>query len=259
MSVSFLRLDHSERQAAATASTPLATCCVYAGPGSRIDVVLANRISKHALCDVGLVSGIGIPTHLPVAAVFQFAEYEQMVTTNARKKKIDANFKDLDRVVDILTRQSTAWFWAVQQKRAEILGAVVRSLLAQANETEAQHSESVNWQRTSQLEKTAEKCNSSIRIRRSTKSSDTPAGQVGKTSTRSRQTIQRHVVLVSCLSVVPWSMLRLFEKLRQSGEGFAQRSVLGCCEAASFPISGAGEPLGVRSQGGSERMTIWEN
>ena len=88
------------------------------------------------------MSGIGIPTHLPVAAVFQFAEYEQMVTTNARKKKIDPNFKDLDRVVDILTRQSTAWFWAVQQKRAEILGAVVRSLLAQANETEAQHSES---------------------------------------------------------------------------------------------------------------------
>ena len=34
-----------------TARSPPATCYVHAGPGSRIDVVLANRISKHALCD----------------------------------------------------------------------------------------------------------------------------------------------------------------------------------------------------------------
>ena len=63
------------------------TCYVHAGSGTRIDVVHANRISKHALCDVGLVGDTGIPTHLPVAAVFQFAEYEQTVTTIVRMKK----------------------------------------------------------------------------------------------------------------------------------------------------------------------------
>ena len=75
--------------AEATASPVLATCYVHAGPGSRIDVVLANRICKHALCDVGLVGATGIPTHLPVAAVLQFAKYEQTVTTIVRMKKID--------------------------------------------------------------------------------------------------------------------------------------------------------------------------
>ena len=79
--------------AEATATSPPATCYVHAGPGSRIDVVLANRISKHALCDAGLVGDTGIPTHLPVAAVFQFAEYEQTVTTMVRMRKIDLNFK----------------------------------------------------------------------------------------------------------------------------------------------------------------------
>ena len=62
--------------AEATASAPPVTCYVHAGPGSRIDVVLANRTCKHALCDVGLVGNTGIPTHLPAAAVFQLAEYE---------------------------------------------------------------------------------------------------------------------------------------------------------------------------------------
>ena len=109
-------------------------------------------------------------------------------------KKIDLNFEDPEpeaeeltakRVVaDILTRQSTAWFWAMQQRNS-------RSLPAQAHETEAQHSESANWQRTSQTENTTEKGNCSICTRRSTKSSDTPAAQVGKTSRRSRQTISQ--------------------------------------------------------------------
>ena len=44
---------------------------MHAGPGNRIDVVFANRISKHALRDVDLVGSTGIPTHLPVAAVFR--------------------------------------------------------------------------------------------------------------------------------------------------------------------------------------------
>ena len=77
-----------------SALEPAATCFVYAGPGSRIDAVLANRMAKHSLCDVGLVGATGIPTYLPVAAVFQLTEYEQTVTTIARLKKIDLNFRD---------------------------------------------------------------------------------------------------------------------------------------------------------------------
>ena len=87
-------LDCAALVAGATASAPPATCFVHAGPGSRIDVVLASRICKHALCDVGLVGDSGIPTHLPVAAVFQLVEYEQMVTKIVRRKKIELNFKD---------------------------------------------------------------------------------------------------------------------------------------------------------------------
>ena len=117
--------------AEATASSRLATCYVHAGPGNSIDVVLANRISKHALCDVGLVGNTGIPTHLPVAAVFQFAEFEQIVTTTVRVRKIDLNFKDLepeaeqltaDRVVaHILARQKIVWSCAMQQRHVQRL------------------------------------------------------------------------------------------------------------------------------------------
>ena len=52
----------------------LSACFVHTGAGSRIDVVLANRIAKYSLRDVGLVGDTGIPTHVPVAAVFQLAE-----------------------------------------------------------------------------------------------------------------------------------------------------------------------------------------
>ena len=58
----------------ASALEPAATCFVFAGPGSRIDAVLANRTAKHSLCDVGLVGATGIITYVPVAAVFQLAE-----------------------------------------------------------------------------------------------------------------------------------------------------------------------------------------
>ena len=61
---------------------------------NRNDVVLANRISQHALCDVGLVGNTGIPTHILVAAVFHFAEYEQIVTTFVQMRKIDLMLKD---------------------------------------------------------------------------------------------------------------------------------------------------------------------
>ena len=125
--------------AEATASSPPATCYVHAGPGSRIDVVLANRISKHALRDAGLVGDTGIPTHLPVAAVFQFAEYEQTVTTMVRMRKIDLNFKDpepeaeqltADRVVAcILAKQNDAWSCAAPAtKCAEALGTMERKV-----------------------------------------------------------------------------------------------------------------------------------
>ena len=100
--------------AEASALEPAATCFVHAGPGSRIDAVLANRIAKHLLCDVGLVGSSGIPTHEPVAAVFQLAECEQTATTIARLKEIDLTFRD--RVVShILKKQNDEWTKAKQQ------------------------------------------------------------------------------------------------------------------------------------------------
>ena len=117
------------------------------------------------------------------------------------------------------------------EKRAETLGAVVRerrSPPAQANETVAQHSESANWQRTSQTENTAEKCNCSIRTRKSTKSSDTPAAQVGKTSRRSR-----------CAAW--WSQCCSMEnappvgKIRQSGDGLPSEACWDVVRQHHFP------------------------
>ena len=37
-----------------------ATCFVHAGPGSRIDAVLAYRVATHSLCDVGLGGATGV-------------------------------------------------------------------------------------------------------------------------------------------------------------------------------------------------------
>ena len=80
--------------------------------------VLADRIAKHSLCDVGLV-------HVPVA-VFQLAEYEQTVTTVARFKKFDLNFRDPEPETEelianrdaahILKKQDDEWTEAKQQR-----------------------------------------------------------------------------------------------------------------------------------------------
>ena len=91
--------------AALVAQATTSTCYVHAGLGSRNDVVFADRISKHVLCD-GLVGDVGIPTHLLVAAVFQFAEYEQMFTTTVRMKNIDLNFKDPEPEAEELTKNA---------------------------------------------------------------------------------------------------------------------------------------------------------
>ena len=79
---------------------------------------LQNRIAKHSLCDVGPVGDTGIPTHVFVADVFQFAECEQTTTPIARMRMIDLSFHDPEReeeelVADraaahILTKQHTA-------------------------------------------------------------------------------------------------------------------------------------------------------
>ena len=100
---------------------------------------------------------LAIPTHLPVAVVFQFAEYEQIVTTIMRMKKIDLFFKDRRRSSSL---QTVLWHTSCQSKtpfaateRAEALGAVereCRSLLAQANEAGAWHKEITNKPRTSE-------------------------------------------------------------------------------------------------------------
>ena len=113
-------VDCAALVAEATARALPTTCYVLAGPRSRIDVVLANCIRKHALCDVGLVGATGIPTHLPGAAVFQLAEYEQMVTTIVRMKKIEPEAEELtaDRAVAHI-HQNAAWTWATQQRNVQ--------------------------------------------------------------------------------------------------------------------------------------------
>ena len=68
------------------------TCFVHAGPGSGIDAVLANRVAKHSLRDVGLEGATGIPTHVFVATVFLLTEYEQI----ACMRKIGLNFRDAE-------------------------------------------------------------------------------------------------------------------------------------------------------------------
>ena len=206
--------------AEAKASAPLATCCVHTSPGSRIDVVLANRISKHALCVVGLVDCAGIPTHLPVAAVFQFAEYEQTVTTIVRMKKIDLNLKDSEpeaeelaanRVVgDILTWQRTAW--AMQQRNVQRLW-----------EPWCESSEAYLHKRTKQRLSTAkaQSGRGQVRLRRAT----APSAHEGVQNHRTRRLLKlarqaddlvrhfrRHAALFGGLSVVPWSMLRPWAK-----------------------------------------------
>ena len=67
---------------------------MHAGLASRLDAVLANRVAKHTLCDVGQVEDTSIPTHVSVAGVFQLEENEQTVTTTARMRKIDLNLRD---------------------------------------------------------------------------------------------------------------------------------------------------------------------
>ena len=52
---------------------------------------------------------------------------------------------------------------------------------------------------------------------------------------------QRHVALVSGLSVVSMEHAPLVRKTQAIWRRIAERSALGCCEAASFPISEAGE------------------
>ena len=97
------------------------TCFGHAGPWSGIDAVLANRVARHSLCDVGLVGATGM--FLLLYVLFQSAECELTATTIARVRKIDLHFRDPkpeaeDRIADrvaahILTQQNTAWTNAV--------------------------------------------------------------------------------------------------------------------------------------------------
>ena len=108
--------------AGASESAPPATCCVHAGLGKRVDVVFANRIGNHALCDARLVGATSIPTHLPVAAVSQFAEYDQIVTTIVRMQKIDSNFWDPEPEAEQLTADRVVAHILGKAKHRLVLG-----------------------------------------------------------------------------------------------------------------------------------------
>ena len=70
-----------------------------------------------------------MPTHLPVAAGFQFAEHEQIVTTIVQMRKIDLNFKDPEPEAEqltadrahILAKQNIVWSCAMQQRNVQRL------------------------------------------------------------------------------------------------------------------------------------------
>ena len=190
--------------AEATASSPLATCYVHAGPGSRIDVVLANRISKHALCDVGLVGNKGISTHLPVAAVFQFAEYEQIVTTIVRMRKIDLHFKDPEPEAEQLTADRVV---------AHILcGAGVQKLTCTSERSKGTRK--------------AQTGREQVRLKPQRRRAPAPSAHEGAQNHRTRRLLKlerqvedlvrqvhRHATMVGGLSVLTWSMLSLWKNL----------------------------------------------
>ena len=155
-------------------------------------MVLANRICKHALCEVGLVGATGIPTHLPVAAVFQLAEYEQMVTTIVSRNKIELNFKDpwpeaekltADHAeAHILAKENTAWTWATQQRNVERLWELWCEANLHKRAKQDLGGPKAQTGRGQVRQSTAEKRNNSIRRRKGTKAPDTLAAQVGKTN-----------------------------------------------------------------------------
>ena len=151
-------------------------------------MVLANRICKHALCEVGLVGATGIPTHVPVAAVLQLAEYEQMVTTIVSRNKIELNFKDpwpeaeeltADRAVaHILAKENTAWTWAAGRGQVRLKAQRRSATTPSADERARKH-------RTRWLLKLARQVEDLVRQ------------------------LHRHVGQVGGLGVAPWNMLRL--------------------------------------------------
>ena len=234
------------------------------------DMLRACRTTEQNRCGIcewyqqtraSVISVLWAPQAYPhislVAAVFQFAEYEQIVTTIVRMKKIDLNFKDLEPEVEELTahrvvahivaKQNTVWSWSMQQRqRAEILGAVVRewrSPPAQANEAGLRHSESTHGPRTGQTESTAEKSNCSIRTRNHRTRRMLKLARQAEDLVRQ---LHRHLALDGGLSVVPWSMLRLWEKSGKSGEGLLSEARWDVVRQHHSPISGASESLGIQ-------------
>ena len=81
--------DTADMIAKARNEQPCPTCYVRdTSPGSRIDVILCNRIAKQFLHDFGVLLDSGIPTHLPIAAIFSFDTYTQHVRRVARPMRI---------------------------------------------------------------------------------------------------------------------------------------------------------------------------
>ena len=213
--------------------------------------MLANRISKHALCDAGLVGDTGIPTHLPVAAVFQFAEYEQTVTTMVRMRKIDLNFKDpepeaeqltADRVVAcILAKQNDAWSCAARQRNVQRLWELW-SESAEAYLLERTKSE--------QVTRKTQTGRGQVRLKPQRRRAPAPAAHEGAKNHRTRRPLKlarqvedltrqlrKHAATIGNHGVFPWSITCLWKKVQKSGESLLRAACWGCRETAPSPFS----------------------
>ena len=134
------------------------------------------------------------------------------------------NFKDPEPEAEELTadrvvaaKQNTVWSWAMQQRSAQRLW-----------ELWCESAEAYLHKRTKQGFGTVK--------------AQTGRGQVHRTRS-STCLLHRNVALVGGLSVVPWSMLRLWEKVKKSGEGLLSETRWGVARQHHFPSR---ESLGIQ-------------
>ena len=156
-------------------------------------------------------------------------------------------------MADILTRQSTALFWAMQQRNVQRLW-----------ELWCESAKAFLHRRTKQRLSTVKARTGRGEVRHSGE------GQMLHPHTKEHKIIghagcsswpdKKKTSSDNFTGTLRWLVVSVLFHGASSACGKNQaiwrltveRSVLGCCEAASFPSPGAGEPLGTRSQGGSE-------
>ena len=227
-----------------------------------------------------LVGNTDKPTHLSVAAVFQFAEYEQIVTTIVRMRKIDLNFKDpepqaeqftADRVVaHILATQNVVWSCAVQQRNVQRLW----ELWSESAEA-CLHKRMKHWRDT----RRAQTGRGQVRLKPQRRRAPAPSANEGAQNHRTRRLLKlarqvedlvrqfrRHAT--RGLSVVPWSMLSLWKKVQKSGDVLLSEARWDVVRLHHFPsleqvsslaFNLRNEARQAHEDDREDRMTTWKN